>query len=76
MAAVLPDWGIVSFPPKRFLGKLPIPDAPVIRQKFRKQIRENEYDFTFAQNGVEALMTIAVRKKNRKISKKIPPPTS
>ena len=23
----------------------------LIRQKFRKQIRENEYDFTFAQNG-------------------------
>ena len=32
----------------------------LIRQKFRKQIRENEYDFTFAQNGVEALMKIAV----------------
>ena len=32
----------------------------LIRQKFRKQIRENEYDFTFAQNGVEALTKIAV----------------
>jgi sigma-B regulation protein RsbU (phosphoserine phosphatase) len=31
----------------------------LIRQKFRKQIRENEYDFTFAQNGVEALSKIA-----------------
>jgi sigma-B regulation protein RsbU (phosphoserine phosphatase) len=31
----------------------------LIRQKFRKQIRENEYDFTFAQNGVEALSRIA-----------------
>jgi len=32
----------------------------LIRQKFRKQIRENEYEFTFAQNGVEALTKIAV----------------
>ena len=32
----------------------------LIKQKFRKQIRENEYDFTFAQNGVEALTKIAV----------------
>ncbi len=31
----------------------------LIRQKFRKQIRDNEYDFTFAQNGVEALSRIA-----------------
>ena len=31
----------------------------LIRQKFRKQIRENEYEFTFAQNGVEALSRIA-----------------
>jgi sigma-B regulation protein RsbU (phosphoserine phosphatase) len=31
----------------------------LIRQKFRKQIRDNEYDFTFAQNGVEALSKIA-----------------
>jgi sigma-B regulation protein RsbU (phosphoserine phosphatase) len=31
----------------------------LIRQKFRKQIRDNEYDFTFAQNGVEALAKIA-----------------
>jgi sigma-B regulation protein RsbU (phosphoserine phosphatase) len=31
----------------------------LIRQKFRKQIRDNEYDFTFAGNGVEALSKIA-----------------
>jgi phosphoserine phosphatase RsbU/P len=31
----------------------------LIRQKFRKQIRENEYEFTFAQNGVQALERIA-----------------
>lgn len=27
----------------------------LIRQKFRKQIRENEYEFLFAENGVSAL---------------------
>jgi sigma-B regulation protein RsbU (phosphoserine phosphatase) len=27
----------------------------LIRQKFRKKIRENEYEFLFAQNGAEAL---------------------
>ena len=27
----------------------------LIRQKFRRQIREQEYEFIFAQNGVEAL---------------------
>lgn len=31
----------------------------LIRQKFRKQIRDNKYEFTFAQNGVEALSKIA-----------------
>jgi adenylate cyclase len=31
----------------------------LIRQKFRKQIRDNEYDFTFAQNGVDALSKLA-----------------
>ena len=31
----------------------------LIRQKFRKQIRDNEYEFAFAQNGVEALSAIA-----------------
>ncbi|HUI09723.1 MAG TPA: SpoIIE family protein phosphatase [Bacteroidota bacterium] len=31
----------------------------LIRQKFRKQIRDNEYEFAFAQNGVEALTTIS-----------------
>ena len=31
----------------------------LIRQKFRKQIRDDEYDFSFAQNGVEALAKIA-----------------
>ncbi|HEY6192366.1 MAG TPA: SpoIIE family protein phosphatase [Bacteroidota bacterium] len=31
----------------------------LIRQKFRKQIRENEYEFLFAQSGVEALVRIA-----------------
>ena len=36
------------------------PDLEVlIRQKFRKQIRDNEYEFAFAQNGVEALVKIA-----------------
>jgi class 3 adenylate cyclase/FixJ family two-component response regulator len=29
--------------------------AQLIRQKFRRQIREQEYEFIFAQNGVEAL---------------------
>lgn len=29
--------------------------AQLIRQKFRRQIREEEYEFVFAQNGVEAL---------------------
>ena len=29
--------------------------AQLIRQKFRRQIREQEYEFVFAQNGVEAL---------------------
>jgi len=28
---------------------------PLIRQKFRRQIRSNEYDFVFAHNGLEAL---------------------
>jgi phosphoserine phosphatase RsbU/P len=27
----------------------------LIKQKFRRQIRENEYDFVFAYNGLEAL---------------------
>ena len=27
----------------------------LVRQKFRKQIRENEFEFSFAQSGVEAL---------------------
>jgi len=31
----------------------------LIRQKFRKQIRDNEYVFAFAQNGVQALSAIA-----------------
>ena len=30
----------------------------LIRQKFRKQIREDLYSFVFAQNGVEALTRI------------------
>lgn len=29
--------------------------AQLVRQKFRKQIREGEYDFVFAQNGADAL---------------------
>lgn len=28
---------------------------PLIRQKFRREIRNNEYDFIFAHNGLEAL---------------------
>ena len=31
----------------------------LIRQKFRKQIRDNEYEFAFAANGAEALVKIA-----------------
>ena len=31
---------------------------PMIRQKFRRQIREKAYDFEFASNGVEALNKI------------------
>lgn len=31
----------------------------LIRQRFRKQIRDNVYEFTFAQNGAEALLRIA-----------------
>jgi phosphoserine phosphatase RsbU/P len=30
----------------------------LIRQKFRKQIKESEYQFVFAQNGIEALAKI------------------
>ncbi|HLX13299.1 MAG TPA: response regulator, partial [Bacteroidota bacterium] len=30
----------------------------LIRQKFRKQIKESEYEFVFAQNGIEALARI------------------
>lgn len=30
----------------------------LIRQKFRKQIRENEFEFHFAQNGTEALKKV------------------
>jgi phosphoserine phosphatase RsbU/P len=30
----------------------------LIRQKFRKKIKDNEYDFTFAQNGAEAFELI------------------
>ena len=29
--------------------------AQLIRQKFRRQIREQEYEFVFAQNGIDAL---------------------
>ena len=32
---------------------------PMIRQKFRRQIREKEYDFEFASNGLEALDKIS-----------------
>jgi CheY-like chemotaxis protein len=31
---------------------------PMIRQKFRRHIREKTYDFEFAFNGVEALEKI------------------
>jgi sigma-B regulation protein RsbU (phosphoserine phosphatase) len=31
---------------------------PLIRQKFRKQIREGVYDFVFAHNGLEALVKL------------------
>ncbi|MCC6411134.1 MAG: response regulator [Saprospiraceae bacterium] len=30
----------------------------LVRQKFRRQIREQEYEFIFAQNGVEALLKL------------------
>lgn len=33
----------------------------LIRQKFRKQIREQRYEFVFARNGVEALEKIKDR---------------
>lgn len=31
----------------------------LVKQKFRRKIRENEYEFIFAQNGEEALLKIA-----------------
>jgi len=31
----------------------------LVRQKFRKQVRAGEYDFSFARNGVEALRALA-----------------
>src|SRR5260221_2336202 len=31
----------------------------LIRQRFRKQIRENEFEFVFAQNGVQALQRLS-----------------
>src|SRR6266852_1636303 len=31
----------------------------LIRQRFRKQVRENEYEFVFAHSGVEALQRLA-----------------
>jgi adenylate cyclase len=30
----------------------------LIKQKFRKEIKDNNYDFTFAGNGVQALQNI------------------
>ncbi|MBK6932562.1 MAG: response regulator [Saprospirales bacterium] len=33
--------------------------AQLIRQKFRRQIRDGQYEFVFAQNGVEALAKLA-----------------
>ncbi|HJY23616.1 MAG TPA: response regulator, partial [Hanamia sp.] len=30
----------------------------LIKQKFRRQIREQKYEFTFATNGIEALAKI------------------
>src|ERR1041385_6812367 len=39
----------------------------LIRQKFRKQIRENAFEFVFAQNGVEALLKIAEHPDTRLI---------
>jgi sigma-B regulation protein RsbU (phosphoserine phosphatase) len=39
----------------------------LIRQKFRKQIRENDYEFIFAQNGIEALAKIAEHPDTRLI---------
>ena len=34
----------------------------LIKQKFRRQIREQEYEFLFAENGVQALQTLAEHK--------------
>lgn len=34
----------------------------LIRQKFRKQIKQDEYDFLFAENGRKALETLSVNK--------------
>ncbi|MBN1559733.1 response regulator, partial [candidate division KSB1 bacterium] len=31
----------------------------IVRQKFRRQIREGIFQFTFAQNGIEALQRLA-----------------
>jgi sigma-B regulation protein RsbU (phosphoserine phosphatase) len=45
--------------PKKAVQILIVDDEPdlelLVRQRFRKQIREQEYEFIFAHNGVEAL---------------------
>jgi CheY-like chemotaxis protein len=39
------------------------PDLEIlIKQKFRKQIRANEYQFVFASNGKEALVSLETMK--------------
>ncbi|HEY9666758.1 MAG TPA: response regulator, partial [Coleofasciculaceae cyanobacterium] len=34
---------------------------PLIRQKFRRKIRQNEFQFFFARNGIEALETLQIQ---------------
>ena len=46
--------------PARILVVDDEPDLEIlVRQKFRRRIRRGEFEFTFAQNGVEALERLA-----------------
>ena len=54
-------------PPEQMVGRpakiLVVDDEPdleiLVRQKFRRRIRRGEFEFTFAQNGLEALERLA-----------------
>ena len=52
------SWKDISVPPKILV----VDDEPdlevLIRQRFRKQIRDDELRFEFAQNGVQALQKL------------------